>query len=209
MKISTKTIVAVGMFTAVLSVLSVLTIPMPTGVPVTLQTFAVALCGYVLGKKRGTASVALYLLIGTVGVPVFAGMTGGPSWLVGYSGGFLWGFLFLALFSAIGTERKNMALSDEADARQRRAADMCRRHAVFALTAGFAGLGVCHLFGVIQFSLVASTPLPASFLAVSLPYLVKDVVSVAGAYLVSLPVRRALSAGNLLGDGAKAGCARI
>ena len=53
MKISTKTIVTVGMFTAVLSVLSILTIPMPTGVPVTLQTFAMALCGYVLGWKKG------------------------------------------------------------------------------------------------------------------------------------------------------------
>ncbi len=102
MKISTRTIVTVGMFTAVLSVLSILTIPMPTGVPVTLQTFAVALCGYVLGAKRGTASAALYLLIGTVGVPVFAGMTGGPSWLVSYSGGFLWGFLFLAALCGLG-----------------------------------------------------------------------------------------------------------
>ena len=80
MKISTKTIVTVGMFTAVLSVLSILTIPMPTGVPVTLQTFAMALCGYVLGWKKGTSSTLIYILLGTVGVPVFAGMTGGPSW---------------------------------------------------------------------------------------------------------------------------------
>lgn len=49
MKISTKTIVTVGMFTVVLAVLSILQIPMPTGVPITLQTFAMALCGYVLG----------------------------------------------------------------------------------------------------------------------------------------------------------------
>ena len=46
MKISTRTIVTVGMFTAVLSVMSIVTIPMPSGVPVTLQTFAVALCGF-------------------------------------------------------------------------------------------------------------------------------------------------------------------
>ncbi len=187
MKISTKTIVTVGMFTAVLSVLSILTIPMPTGVPVTLQTFAVALCGYVLGAKRGTASAALYLLIGTFGVPVFAGMTGGPSWLVSYSGGFLWGFLFLAALCGLGTGRR----------------------AVFCLLPGLAGLIVCHLCGVVQFSIVASVPLPASVLAVSLPYLLKDVVSVAGAYFVSLPIRRALSAGNLLEDGTKAGYMRI
>ena len=187
MKISTRTIVTVGMFTAVLSVLSILTIPMPTGVPVTLQTFAVALCGYVLGAKRGTASAALYLLIGTVGVPVFAGMTGGPSWLVSYSGGFLWGFLFLAALCGLGVGRR----------------------ALFCLAPGFAGLAVYHLCGVLQFSVVASTPFPASFLAVSMPYLLKDAVSVAGAYVVSLPIRRALSSGKLLEDGSKAGCARI
>lgn len=200
MKISIKTIVAVGMFTAVLSVLSILTIPMPSGVPVTLQTFAVALCGYVLGTKRGTASVALYILIGTLGVPVFAGMTGGPSWLVSYSGGFLWGFLFLAFFCALGAKRRPAAPSG--------AAGMRWKHVVGVLS-GILGLALCHVCGVIQFSLVASMPLPASFLAVSVPYLLKDVISVAGAYVVSLQVCRALAAGNLLEDNPKAGCARM
>lgn len=177
MKISTKTIATVGMFTAVLSVLSILTIPMPTGVPVTLQTFAMALCGYVLGTKRGTASTVLYILLGTVGVPVFAGMTGGPSWLAGYSGGFIWGFIFLTLFCAIGMKQKNVALR---------------------IAFGIIGLAICHLLGVIQFAIVASTSLPASFVAVSVPYIVKDVISVVGAYLVALPVRKALFASNLL-----------
>ena len=58
MKISTKTIVTVGMFTAVLAVLSILQIPMPTGVPITLQTFAMALCGYVLGWSG--SNITLY-----------------------------------------------------------------------------------------------------------------------------------------------------
>lgn len=177
MKISTKTIVTVGMFTAVLSVLSILQIPMPSGVPITLQTFAMALCGYVLGWKKGTASTMIYILLGTVGVPVFAGMTGGPSWLTGYSGGFIWGFIFMALLCGLGTKMKNIVLG---------------------ILLGLAGLAVCHLFGVIQFSVVASSPLPASFLAVSVPYLLKDVISVVGAYLVAQPIRKALHAGNIL-----------
>ena len=59
MKTSSKTqsIAMIGMFTAVLAVLSILQIPMPSGVPITLQTFAVALCGYCLGKKNGTLCV--------------------------------------------------------------------------------------------------------------------------------------------------------
>ena len=68
-KISTKTIVMTGMMTAVLAVLSQIQIPMPSGVPVTTQTFGVALCACVLGWKMGTASVAVYLLLGGSGVP--------------------------------------------------------------------------------------------------------------------------------------------
>ncbi len=63
MKISTKTIVTVGMFTAVLAVLSILQIPMPTGVPITLQTFAMALCGYVLGWQSGVAGTLLFIVL--------------------------------------------------------------------------------------------------------------------------------------------------
>jgi len=183
MKISTKTIATVGMFTAVLSVLSILTIPMPSGVPVTLQTFAMALCGYVLGAKKGTASTLLYILLGTVGVPVFAGMTGGPSWLVGYTGGFFWGFIFMTLLCGIGMKQKNMAVR---------------------VILGLAGLAICHLLGVIQFAIVASTPFAASFVTVSVPYLLKDIISVAGAYLVALPVRKALFASNILTEEVRA-----
>ena len=97
MKISTKTIVTVGMFTAVLAVLSILQIPMPTGVPITLQTFAMALCGYVLGWQSGVAATLLYIVLGTVGVPIFAGMSAGPGVLFGYTGGFIFGIIFLTL----------------------------------------------------------------------------------------------------------------
>ena len=63
---------------------------------------------------------------------------------------------------------------------------------------GLAGLAVCHLLGVIQFAIVAATPFPAAFVAVSVPYIVKDVISVVGAYLVAIPIRKALAAGNIL-----------
>ena len=136
MKISTKTMVSVGMFAAVLSVLSVLTIPMPSGVPLTLQTFAMALCGYALGAKRGTAAVALYLLLGAVGMPVFAGMTGGVSRFVGPTGGFLWGFLFLAALCGFAKEQKFPAVR---------------------ILLSLLGLALCHLLGVVQYSVVAAT----------------------------------------------------
>ena len=169
--ISTRTIVTVGMFTAVLSVLSILTIPMPSGVPVTLQTFAVALCGYVLGAKKGTCATLIYILIGTVGVPVFAGMMAGPSRLFGYTGGFIWGFLFLVALCGLAMRQKKVILR---------------------IGLGMVGLVVCHLIGVIQYSIVAESQLMAAFVTVSLPYIIKDVLMVVGAYLVAVPGRKNL-----------------
>lgn len=176
MKISTKAIVLVGMFTAILSVLSILAIPMPSGVPVTLQTFGVALCGYVLGWKSGFATTGVYVLLGTAGVPVFSGMKGGPAVLFGYTGGFLWGFILMALLCGMAANRKN---------------------ALFKIGISLLGLVCCHLPGVIQFQVLSSNSLMQSFLLVSLPYLLKDAVSMAGAYFAAESVKKALPLGML------------
>ena len=95
------------MFTAVLAVLSILQIPMPTGVPITLQTFAMALCGYVLGWQSGVAATLLYIVLGTVGVPIFAGMSAGPGVLFGYTGGFIFGFIFLTVMWHFCPQKKS------------------------------------------------------------------------------------------------------
>ena len=175
MKISTKTIVTVGMFTAVLAVLSILQIPMPTGVPITLQTFAMALCGW----QSGVAATLLYIVLGTVGVPIFAGMSAGPGVLFGYTGGFIFGFIFLTLLCGISVRRKNPAVK---------------------IILGVIGLLICHLLGAVQYAVLAHITIGASLVAVSLPYIVKDVISVVGAYLVAIAVRKALYAGNILQD---------
>ena len=65
------TIVLCALFAAITAVLSQIAIPMPSGVPVTLQTFAIALCGFYLCTARATVSTVVYVLLGAVGVPVF------------------------------------------------------------------------------------------------------------------------------------------
>ncbi len=73
-------------------------IPLPwTPVPITLQTFAALFAGIVLGRYWGGLSMLIYLAIGLVGVPWFAGMTGGLGIVLGASGGFLIGFILAAL----------------------------------------------------------------------------------------------------------------
>lgn len=173
----TKAVVEIAMFAAVIAVLSQLSIPLPSGVPITLQTFAVALVGVVLGWKYALASVGVYILLGAVGVPVFAGFVGGAQVLVGYTGGFVWGFLFMAALCGAGSVRKNK---------------------FFGFMVSMAGLAICHLFGVVQFMLVMRTGLAESFLIVSAPYLIKDIVSVILGFMVGLRIRGRLMRAGLL-----------
>lgn len=81
-------------------------IPLPfTPVPITGQTFAVLLVGAALGGRRGAASLALYLLGGGIGLPVFAGGAAGLARLAGPTGGYLVGFLPAALLVGRLAER--------------------------------------------------------------------------------------------------------
>ena len=72
-------------------------ISIPTTVPFTLQTFAVFFVLSALGGKRGTMSVVIYILLGAVGIPVFAQFTSGIGILLGMTGGYIVGFIFIGL----------------------------------------------------------------------------------------------------------------
>ena len=176
-KIKTVDIVLIGMFAAILGILSQIQVPSPTGVPMTMQTFGVALIGVFLGRKKGLLTMLVYVLLGVVGVPVFAGLSGGPQALVSYSGGFIWGFFILALCCAIGETRKNY---------------------VFKMGLGIAGVAACHILGILQFMVVAASGFVESFLLVSAPYLIKDILSVLLAYIIGGVLRKRLAKAGLL-----------
>lgn len=169
--------VVAGVFAALLAVLSQISIPLPTGIPVTLQTFAVALCGFALGPGLGAAAVGVYLALGAVGVPVFAGFSGGIGSFVGMTGGYLWAFLPMAFLCGLGARQKNRAL---------------------ALTVGFGGLAVCHLCGSFQFALVSAVSPWNAFLLASAPYFLKDAASLVVAYLAAAAILRSLEKARLV-----------
>ena len=81
-----------SLFAALTAVCAWIAVPIPP-VAFTLQTFAVLLALGILGGKWGSVSILLYLLLGTVGLPVFSGFRGGAGVLLDATGGFLWGFL--------------------------------------------------------------------------------------------------------------------
>ncbi len=176
-KVTTKEMVCIGMFAAVLAVCALISIPMPSGVPVTLQTFAVALTGTVLAWKFGCAATLVYILIGAIGLPVFTGFRGGVQVLAGHTGGFVWGFIILALLCGVG--------------------GMCKNRGI-AILLGLFGLAICHLFGCLQFMFLTSSSFSETFLLVSFPYLLKDVISVIFGILLGEKIRRKLSKDGLL-----------
>lgn len=89
---------------AVLCVIAPFAVPLGP-VPVSLATLGVYLIAGLLGPWRGTAAVGIYLFLGGLGVPVFAGFTGGFPQLFGPTGGFLWGYLLCALTVGLLTRR--------------------------------------------------------------------------------------------------------
>lgn len=161
MRIKTADLVTTAMFSALIAVFSQLALPSPTGMPVTLQTFIIALTGFVLGSERGAVSVLVYIAVGAVGVPVFAGFQGGLGAVFGPTGGFIIGFIAMVLLCGIKTEKFH------------------RR-----LIYGLFGTAICHVCGVMWFSLGAGGLLNA-FLMGSAPYIIKDIISVTAALVVS------------------------
>ena len=77
MKRKTLDIVYCGIFATITAILAQISIPLPGGVPLTLQTFAVSLAGILLGSKKGFISILVYVLMGAIGLPVFSGFSGG------------------------------------------------------------------------------------------------------------------------------------
>lgn len=162
-----------AMGVALIAVCSWLSVPalVPSMVPFTLQTFAVCLLAALFGWKLGLATILGYLLLGAVGVPVFAGFKGGLGALLGVTGGYLVGFLFTALVVGL-------------------AADRLGRKLPVLLGAMVLGLALCYAFGTAWFVLVytrSSGPIGVGTALAwcVLPYLLPDAVKLTLAALLA------------------------
>ena len=107
-------------------------ISIPTAVPFTLQTFAVFFVLLAVGGERGTLATLVYVLLGAVGVPVFAGFSGGIGVLLGNTGGYIIGFLFTGLIYILFTK-------------------FFKKNIVMKVVALVLGLAVCYAFGTAWF----------------------------------------------------------
>lgn len=188
-KLSTQSLVLVGMFAALISVLAIYQIPTPSGVPMVLTTFIIPMSGYVLGVKKGTLATVIYILLGFIGLPVYAGMKAGPSVLFGITGGFLFGYITFAALAGVGTIIRSGAIKTGLGT---------KANNILAIVCGILGLLSCHLLGTIQYALLTGTGIIQAMLLVSLPYMIKDIIFTLAAYFVAMAVRKGLLAANII-----------
>ena len=165
----TYDVVYVGVFAVLIAICSWISIP--TLVPFTLQTFAVFLTVGLLGGKRGTMAVLVYVLLGAIGIPVFAGFSGGMGIILNNTGGYIIGFIFSALV---------MWLMEHL---------MGKKFWVQGLSM-ILGLIICYAFGTAWFMMVYTRDTGAVGLATVLgwcviPFIIPDIVKIALALILS------------------------
>lgn len=173
-KITTKELVFTALMAVIIAVCSWISIP--TTVPFTLQTFGVFMAVGLLGGKKGTISVLVYILLGAVGVPVFAGFSGGIGVLFGTTGGYIVGFLlsglvYWAMTAAFGEKLPIMII------------------------AMVLGLLVCYAFGTAWFMIVyAKNTAPIGLMTALgwcvFPFIIPDCIKIALAVVLTKQLKK-------------------
>ena len=169
----TYDMVYIGIFTVLIAVCSWISIP--AAVPFTLQPFGIFMAVEVLGGKRGTMAVLVYILMGAVGIPVFAGFQGGIGVIFNTTGGYIVGFLCSALIMWA-------------------AESLFGKKPLVRLLSMAAGLIACYVLGTIWFMVVYGRTTGAVGLMTVLgwcviPFIIPDLVKIGLAYFISRKIR--------------------
>ena len=167
----------IAIFAVLMAICSWISIPM--AVPFTLQTFGVFMAVGVLGGKRGSLAVLIYILLGAIGVPVFAGFSGGIGVILNTTGGYIVGFLFSALVMW-GMEA------------------LLGRKPVIQIISMVVGLIVCYALGTAWFMVVYARNTGAVGLGTVLgwcviPFIIPDLVKIALAFVLSRKISKYVS----------------
>jgi biotin transport system substrate-specific component len=166
-----------GVMAAVICILGPLSIPIGV-VPISFTNLAIYFVLYTLGMKKGTISYIIYILIGFVGLPVFSGFTSGPSKLLGPTGGYIIGFIFMALIAGFFIDR----FFDK----------------WYLCFAGMVlGTAVCYSFGTIWLSYQANLSASKALAAGVIPFIPGDLVKILIATFIGAQIRKRLIKANL------------
>ncbi len=177
---NTKHLALTGLMAAVICILGPISLPIPISpVPVSLGFFAVYLTVYILGMKMGSVSVLIYVLLGFVGLPVFTGFSGGIGKVLGPTGGYIIGYLFMAPIMGFFI-------------------DKWKTNYVLTILGMVLGTAVCYLFGTLWLAYQGGMSFSAALAAGVLPFIPADIAKLILAVLVGEPVRRRLWKAGIL-----------
>ena len=170
----------IGLMTAVICILAPFSFILPfSPIPFSLGTLAIYLASLLLGRKHGFMSVFLYLLLGFVGLPVFTGFSGGIGKLLGPTGGYLIGYLFIALIVGYFAEKQH-------------------HHTLFNLCGMLLGTAICYIFGTLWLSIQLELDLATALSVAVLPFLPGDLVKMAIAAAIGYQIRKRLKKSGFL-----------
>ncbi|MFW6134276.1 MAG: biotin transporter BioY [Elusimicrobiota bacterium] len=151
----TKKIVFISLFAVLTGVGALIIIPIPfSPVPITLQTLFCILSGAILGKTAGAASQAVYLAIGSAGLPIFSRGGSGFGYIIGPTGGYLLGFVFGSFLCGLIKEKGSLILGM------------------------ISGIGIIYVMGAVQLKLVTGFNWSKSIIVGIIPFLLGDIIKI-------------------------------
>ena len=176
-KVNVKDMTVIALVTAVICIIAPFSIPIAISpIPITLALFALFLAGIILGKWKGVVCTVIYLLLGMVGLPVFNGFSGGVQKLVGPTGGYLIGYLFLVFFTGLFVEK------------------FPNKIPMYFVV----GIIVCYAFGTVWFVLQYKVGFLEALTMCVFPYIPMDLVKLVAAVIIGSQVRKILIRQNLI-----------
>ncbi|NMA85525.1 MAG: biotin transporter BioY [Epulopiscium sp.] len=168
---------SIGVMTAVICILGPLSIPIGL-VPISFTNLAIYITLYTLGMKKGTISYIIYLLVGFAGVPVFSSFTSGPSKLLGPTGGYLIGFIFMALIAGFFI-------------------DMFYNKWYLCVVGLVLGTTVCYIVGTAWLAYQANISASAALATGVIPFIPGDLAKIIPAAYIGPQIRNRLIRANL------------
>lgn len=172
----------IGLMTAVTCILAPLSIAIPISpVPISFTNLAIYISCIILGWKKGTISYLIYLLIGLAGVPVFSNFSAGPSKLLGPTGGYLIGFIFMALVTGLFVNKF--------------------AGKIYMYVVGMVlGTIITYILGTGWLAIQLGMTFWAALLIGVVPYIVGDLVKIALALILGVPVKQQIKKAGFLQD---------
>ena len=161
----------IGLSTALICVIAPISIPMPLGIPLTLQTFILSLVSIILGPKQGTIATLIYMILGAFGLPVFSNFTGGWQVITGPTGGFILSFPLMAYFVGLGADKRP-------------------RFKGFSLLCVLTGNMLNLLCGAAMFCLLSKSTFVQGLTACVIPFLPITVIKMVLSWIIGLNIKR-------------------